>query len=99
MSVVEDARPTARRRLWWLREALAEEAAAAPHLARAASPLRGTTTADVVIVGGGNTGQWTAWRETEHEPGERSGGATDWCRSRRTKWRLGSVRRSSEPGC
>ena len=31
-----------------------------PHLAAAAPPLRGTTTADVVIVGGGYTGLWTA---------------------------------------
>ena len=40
----------------------------APHLASAAPPLRGTTTADVVIVGGGYTGLWTALRITELEP-------------------------------
>ena len=64
-------RPSSTRRSWWLREALATEAASAPHLARAASPLRGTTTADVVIVGGGYTGLWTALRITELEPGAR----------------------------
>ena len=36
-----------------------------------APPLRGTTTADVVIVGGGYTGLWTAFRLTELEPGAR----------------------------
>jgi glycine/D-amino acid oxidase-like deaminating enzyme len=66
-----EVRPTATRRSWWLREALAAEAAAAPHLARAAPPLRGSTTADVVIVGGGYTGLWTALRLTELEPGAR----------------------------
>ena len=64
-------RPTSGRRSWWLREALAAEAAAAPHLAEAAPPLRGTTTADVVIVGGGYTGLWTAQRLTELEPSAR----------------------------
>jgi glycine/D-amino acid oxidase-like deaminating enzyme len=64
-------RPSVTRRSWWLREALAAESAAAPHLASAASPLRGTTTADVVIIGGGYTGLWTAFRITELEPGAR----------------------------
>jgi glycine/D-amino acid oxidase-like deaminating enzyme len=60
-------------RSWWLREALAEEEAAHPDVASpsAAPPLRGTTTADVVIVGGGYTGLWAAWRLTELEPGAR----------------------------
>ena len=61
-------RPTADRRSWWLREALAAERASAPHLVASAPPLRGTTTADVVIVGGGYTGLWTALRVTELEP-------------------------------
>jgi glycine/D-amino acid oxidase-like deaminating enzyme len=61
-------RPSEERRSWWLREALAAESAAAAHLATAAQPLRGTTTADVVIVGGGYTGMWTALRITELEP-------------------------------
>jgi glycine/D-amino acid oxidase-like deaminating enzyme len=64
-------RPSGTRRSWWLREALAAEAAATPELARAAPPLRGATTADVVIVGGGYTGLWTALRITELEPGVR----------------------------
>jgi glycine/D-amino acid oxidase-like deaminating enzyme len=64
-------RPSASRRSWWLREALAAESVAAPHLAAAAPPLRGTTTADIVIVGGGYTGLWTALRITELEPGAR----------------------------
>ena len=64
-------RPSGARRSWWLREALAAEASAAPHLATAAPLLRGTTTADVVVVGGGYTGLWTALRVTELEPGAR----------------------------
>ena len=64
-------RPTAARRSWWLREALAAEATVTPHLATAAPPLRGSTTADIVIVGGGYTGLWTALRLTELEPGAR----------------------------
>ena len=64
-------RPSGSRRSWWLREALAAESAAAPHLASATPPLRGTTTADVVIVGGGYTGLWTALRISELEPGAR----------------------------
>ena len=66
-----DVRPTAARRSWWLREALAAEAASAPHLAVAAPPLRGTITADLAIVGGGYTGLWTALRAAELEPGAR----------------------------
>lgn len=61
-------RPSGARRSWWLREALAAEA---PGLAGAAPPLAGTRAADVVIVGGGYTGLWTAWRLTELEPGAR----------------------------
>ena len=64
-------RPSGTRRSWWLREALGAEAVAAPHLATAAPPLRGTTTADVVVVGGGYTGMWAALRVTELEPGAR----------------------------
>jgi glycine/D-amino acid oxidase-like deaminating enzyme len=65
--------PTAARRSWWLREALASESATAPELVAAttAPPLRGTTTADVVVVGGGYTGLWAAYRLTELEPGAR----------------------------
>jgi glycine/D-amino acid oxidase-like deaminating enzyme len=66
-------RPSADVRSWWLREALAAEAAATPEAASpgAAPPLRGTTTADVVIVGGGYTGLWAACRLTELEPSAR----------------------------
>lgn len=61
-------RPTAARRSWWLREALLAEDRG---LAAATPALVGTTTADVVVVGGGYTGLWTAWRLTELEPGAR----------------------------
>ena len=61
-------RPSAARRSWWLREALAAEPA---ELTEAAPPLVGSRTADVVIVGGGYTGLWTAWRLTELAPGIR----------------------------
>lgn len=49
------------------------EAAGSPELlaASAAPPLRGTTTADVVVVGGGYTGLWAAYRLTELAPGAR----------------------------
>lgn len=53
------------RRSWWLREALALEDGS---LATAAPPLRGTTRADVAIVGGGYTGLWAALRFTELAP-------------------------------
>ena len=42
-----------------------------PGLAEAAPPLRGTTTADIAIVGGGYTGLWTAIRIAEQAPGAR----------------------------
>ncbi len=55
----------AARRSWWLEEALAHEAFAGPE----APPLRGEVTADVVILGGGFTGMWTAWFLLERAPG------------------------------
>ncbi len=61
-------RPSGTRRSWWLREALAAESAADPDLADATPPLRGTITADAVIVGGGYTGLWTALRLAELAP-------------------------------
>ncbi len=61
-------RPRGDRRSWWLREALAAEAAADPGIAAAAPPLRGTITADVAILGGGYTGLWTALRLAELAP-------------------------------
>ena len=52
-------------RSWWLREALAM-----PEFAgEACPPLAGDTTADVVILGGGYTGMWTAWFVKELDPG------------------------------
>jgi glycine/D-amino acid oxidase-like deaminating enzyme len=49
---------------WWMQEALAAEPGFEP-----APPLAGDATADVVIVGGGYTGLWTAWFLTERQPG------------------------------
>ena len=45
---------------WWLEEAGPVEATA---------PLEGDTTADVVVVGGGYLGLWTAWQLKAIEPG------------------------------
>jgi glycine/D-amino acid oxidase-like deaminating enzyme len=51
-------------RSWWLREALAD-----PGLAgEPAPPLRGDLVTDVVILGGGYTGMWTAYHLTERDP-------------------------------
>ena len=61
-------RPSGTRRSWWLREALAAETVAS---VAATPPLAGDRTADVVIIGGGYTGLWTAWRLTELEPAAR----------------------------
>lgn len=49
-------------RSWWLREALAREEP------RQCPPLTADTKADVVIVGGGFTGLWTAYFLTERNP-------------------------------
>lgn len=46
---------------WWLEEAGGTGAAAAP-------PLAGDVHADVLVVGGGYLGMWTAWNVLEHEP-------------------------------
>jgi glycine/D-amino acid oxidase-like deaminating enzyme len=52
-------------RSWWLREALAlPEFAGEP-----CPPLADDTKADVVILGGGYTGLWTAWFLKELDPG------------------------------
>jgi glycine/D-amino acid oxidase-like deaminating enzyme len=50
-------------RSWWLRDALAVDAG------EPSPPLDGDTTADVVILGGGYTGMWTAWFLKERDPG------------------------------
>ena len=65
--MLEGVRP-GERRSWWLREALETEEGG---LAAATPPLRGTTRADVAIVGGGYTGFWAALRLTELAPGAR----------------------------
>src|SRR3990170_8524914 len=49
-------------RNWWLVEALAHDAGAP------CPPLDRNIEADVVIVGGGYTGMWTAWFLKEREP-------------------------------
>jgi len=60
---VNDA-PRPARRSWWLEEALALPEFAGPE----APPLVRNTTADVVILGGGYTGMWTAWFLKERSP-------------------------------
>ncbi|HYY08497.1 MAG TPA: FAD-dependent oxidoreductase, partial [Actinomycetota bacterium] len=50
-------------RSWWLRDALADDPSPP------SSELRGDLTADVVILGGGYTGMWTALHLTELDPG------------------------------
>jgi glycine/D-amino acid oxidase-like deaminating enzyme len=54
-----------RRRAWWLREVLARDPGAD------CPPLRGSTSTDVVVIGGGFTGLWTAWNLVERAPGIR----------------------------
>jgi glycine/D-amino acid oxidase-like deaminating enzyme len=49
-------------RSWWLLDALAADPGAP------APPLDADTTADVVVMGGGYTGMWTAWFLKESEP-------------------------------
>ncbi len=50
-------------RSWWLREALADDRG------EPCPPLRGGVSADVVIIGGGYTGMWTAHFLKERDPG------------------------------
>lgn len=57
--------PRPARRSWWLEEALAHPEFAGPE----APALRGRASADVVILGGGFTGMWTAWFLKERNPG------------------------------
>jgi glycine/D-amino acid oxidase-like deaminating enzyme len=49
-------------RSWWLRAALAAEKDAEPQ------PLTGDINADVVVIGGGFTGLWTAYHLTQTKP-------------------------------
>ncbi|HYF11373.1 MAG TPA: FAD-dependent oxidoreductase, partial [Actinomycetota bacterium] len=51
-------------RSWWMEEALSHDAFVGPD----APPLDRDTTADVVVLGGGYTGMWTAWFLKEREP-------------------------------
>src|SRR5256885_7307092 len=60
-----NALPPNEGRSWWLREALARpEFAGEP-----CPPLDTDTKADVVILGGGYAGMWTAWFLKELDPG------------------------------
>jgi glycine/D-amino acid oxidase-like deaminating enzyme len=61
---VHDA-PRPARRSWWLEEALTHAEFAEP----AAPPLEGDARADVVILGGGYTGMWTAYFLKDRDPG------------------------------
>jgi glycine/D-amino acid oxidase-like deaminating enzyme len=58
-----DATAPDRGRSWWLLEALAKETG------RPCPPLEGEHEADVVVLGGGYTGMWTAHRLLERDPG------------------------------
>ncbi len=50
-------------RAWWLNEALADDPG------EPCPALEGDVSADVVILGGGYTGMWTAWFLKERDPG------------------------------
>ena len=56
--------PRSAERSWWLEEALALPEFAGP----VTPPLQEDTSADVVILGGGYTGLWTAWFLKERRP-------------------------------
>jgi len=62
LNLAGDALTPGARRSWWLREALAAEP---PSLS---PPLTKDVVADIVIVGGGFTGLWTAYFLTEANP-------------------------------
>jgi len=51
-------------RSWWMEEALADRVLDG----EPTRPLHGDTRADVVVMGGGYTGMWTAWFLKEREP-------------------------------
>lgn len=60
----DEVLPPNQGRSWWLREALSHPEFAEPE----STPLRGRVEADVVIVGGGFAGMWTAFHLKEREP-------------------------------
>ena len=62
LNITGDALNPGAQRSWWLREAMAPEPEAT------CPPLTGDIAADVVIVGGGFTGLWTAYFLTQADP-------------------------------
>jgi glycine/D-amino acid oxidase-like deaminating enzyme len=62
LNLTGNALTPGRQRSWWLREAMALDPG------QACPPLSGDVTADVVIVGGGFAGLWTAYFLTERNP-------------------------------
>jgi hypothetical protein len=62
LNLVGNALAPGAQRSWWLREALASESPTP------CPPLAKDANADVVIVGGGFTGLWTAYFLTELDP-------------------------------
>jgi glycine/D-amino acid oxidase-like deaminating enzyme len=62
LNLTGNALTPGRQRSWWLREAMEHD------LGKACPPLDGDVKADVVIVGGGFTGLWTAYFLTERNP-------------------------------
>jgi glycine/D-amino acid oxidase-like deaminating enzyme len=67
LPVARSAPTPGRQRSYWLREALSAEAGAGP----LPPPATGDTDRDVVIVGGGYAGLWTAYFLTEADPAMR----------------------------
>ena len=55
--------PRQANRSWWLEEALAADPG------EPCPPLQGDLTADVLILGGGYVGMWTAWQLLQRQPG------------------------------